>query len=85
MDMQSLTNLGAQFEKFGRKPGKSNTADGSVIDDLKNAAKKEAGAVVDETKQETKDGAKDAAKGQVDAAKDKAKCALGGLFGKKKC
>jgi hypothetical protein len=85
MDLQSLTNLGAQLEKFGRRPGKSNTADGSVVDDLKSAAKKEANAVVEETKQETKDGAKDAAKGQVDAAKDKAKCALGGLFGKKKC
>ena len=85
MDMQSLTNLGAQFEKLGRKPGKSNTADGSVVDGVKNVVKKEAGAVVDETKQETKDEAKDAAKGQVDAAKDKAKCAIGGLFGRKKC
>ena len=85
MDMQSLTNIGAQLEKFGRKPGRSSTADGSVVDDLKNAAKNEANAVVDETKQETKDGAKDAAKGQVDAAKDKAKCAIGGLFGRKKC
>ena len=85
MDMSSFTNLGAQFEKLGRNKGKSNTSDGSVMDDVKNAAKKEANAVVDETKQETKTEAKDAAKGQVDAAKDKAKCALGGLFGKKKC
>ena len=84
-DMNSLTNLGAQFEKLGRKTGKSSTSDGSVVDDMKNAAKKEANAVVDETKQEAKTDAKDAAKGQVDAAKDKAKCALGGLFGRKKC
>jgi hypothetical protein len=84
-DMNSLTDLGKQFEKFGRKSGKSTTSDGSVVDDVKNAAKKEANAVVDETKQEAKTDAKDAAKGQVDAAKDKAKCALGGLFGKKKC
>jgi hypothetical protein len=85
MDMESLTNLGAQLEKFDRKPGKSSRADGSVVDDVKNAAKKEANAVVDETKQEARTDAKDAAKGQVDAAKEKAKCALGGLFGKKKC
>lgn len=85
MDMASLANIGAQFQNLGRKPGKSGTANGSVADDLTNAAKGEVKDAVDEAKQETKDTAKDAAKGQVDAAKDKAKCAIGGLFGKKKC
>jgi hypothetical protein len=85
MDMRVLTNLGARLEKLGGRPGRSNTADGSIVDDAKNAVRKEASAVADETKQESKDAAKDAAKGQVDAAKDKAKCALGGLFGRKKC
>ena len=85
MDMSSLAGLGAMLQSKGRKPGAAGTANGSVADDLVNAAKGEVKSAADETKQETKDAAKDAAKGQVDAAKDKAKCALGGLFGRKKC
>lgn len=85
MDMASLANMGAGFRNMGRKRGTTASANGSIADDLVNAAKDEVKDAAEETKQGTKDAAKDAAKGSVDAAKDKAKCALGGMFGRKKC
>lgn len=93
MDMKALMNIGGQLRNAlsgagrGKNGGSSASGkeDGSIASDLAGAAKDQAKEVVDETKQETKDAAKDAAKSQVNAAKDKAKCALGGVFGKKKC
>lgn len=92
MDMKSFMSVGNQLQNAlsGMRSGRSGATSGtgkdssSIAGDLTNAAKAEAKGVVDETKAETKQEAKNAAKAQVDAAKNKAKCALGGMFGKKK-
>lgn len=92
MDMKAFMNVGNQLRNALRNAGGGGSASASangndstsIATDLANAAKAEAKSAVDETKQGAKQGAKDAAKGQVEAAKNKAKCALGGMFGKKK-
>jgi hypothetical protein len=90
-DFKSFFSLGGQMRGALRASGtrSAGAAKGgdsaSFADDVASSAKDGAKRAVDETKQETKDAAKDAAHGQVDAAKDKAKCALGGMFGRKKC
>lgn len=88
MDMKAFLNVGNQLRNAlsaGRKPagGSADSAGGSVGDEIANAAKDEAKKAVDETKQESKDAAKEAARSQAQEAKEKAKCALGGMFGRK--
>lgn len=90
MDMKSFMDVGAQMRNalrsLGGKSGTtSGTSNGSLADDMAKAAKDGAKEAVDETKQEAKDGAKEAAKSAADSAKAKAKCALGGMFGRRKC
>lgn len=90
-DLKSFFSVGGQMRgalraRGTRPAGAARSGDStSFADDVANSAKDGAKQAVGETKQETKDAAKDAAHGQVDAAKDRAKCALGGMFGKKKC
>lgn len=87
MDMKAFMNVGNQLRNAlgrGRKSGSaSSDSGGSMASELSGAAKDAARSAVDETKQETKDAAKNAAKSQAEEAKAKAKCALGGMFGKK--
>ncbi len=75
------------FGVAGRKSGAGTTdsAGGSIADDIAKAAKDAARSAADEAKQETKNAAKEEARGAADDAKAKAKCALGGLLGRKKC
>jgi hypothetical protein len=91
LDMKAFMNVGNQlrnaFGGAGRKSGAGTTdsAGGSIADDIAKAAKNAARSAADEAKQETKNAAKDEARGAADDAKAKAKCALGGLLGRRKC
>lgn len=90
LDMKSFMNVGNQLRNAlggaGRKSGASaNDSSGSMMDGLADAAKDVARSAADEAKQETKNAAKDEARGAAEDAKAKAKCALGGLLGRKKC
>lgn len=91
LDMKAFMNVGNQLRNAlggaGRKPSANNSGGtgSSLADDLAGAAKDAAKSAADEAKQETKNAVKDEARGAADEAKAKAKCALGGLFGKKKC
>jgi hypothetical protein len=91
LDMKAFMNVGNQLRNAlggaGRKPGSSTSENsgGSLADDIAGAAKDVAKSAAEEAKQETKNAAKDEARGAADDAKAKAKCALGGLLGRKKC
>ncbi len=90
LDMKSFMNVGNQLRNAlggaGRKSGASaGDSSGSMMDGLADAAKDAARSAADEAKQETKNAAKDEARGAAEEAKAKAKCALGGLLGRKKC
>jgi hypothetical protein len=90
LDMKAFMNVGNQLRNAfgaGRKSGAStvDSAGGSITDDIAKAAKDAARSAADEAKQETKNAAKEEARGAADEAKAKAKCALGGLLGRKKC
>lgn len=91
LDMKAFMNVGNQLRNAlsgaGRnsRATKADSAGGSLADDLAGAAKDAAKSAADEAKQETKNAVKDEARGAADDAKAKAKCALGGLLGRKKC
>ena len=91
LDMKSFMNVGNQLRNAlggaGRKSraGTADSAGGSMADDIAGAAKDAARSAADEAKQETKNAAKEEARGAAEEAKAKAKCALGGLLGRKKC
>ena len=96
VDFKSMLNVGDQLRSAlrgaggaGNKSGangaaKSGTANTSIVDDAAAAAKAQAQAEADSAKAAADQAAKDAAKSGVEGAKEKAKCALGGLF-RKKC
>jgi hypothetical protein len=90
-DLKSVFSVGNQMRgalrsSTSRSAGATKGNDSaSFADDVASSARDGAKQGVDEAKKETKDAAKDAAHGQVDEAKNKAKCAIGGMFGRKKC